>query len=198
VVVDEAGRLHEGVGHDRADEPEAPGPQVFGHGFGLGRRARHLGQRGEPRRVGRPAGSVRPDDVDQRLAGLVQRQDRPGVGDRRLDLGPVADDALVAQQPGHVGLAVGRHPVGLEPVERGPEARALAQDQRPRQPGLERLEAHQLEQPPLVPQRPAPLVVVVGDVARVAARPAAPGPAVFAHHEVFHVVWHAADRNGRV
>src|SRR5690606_5946958 len=84
------------------------------------------------------------------------------------NLGPVAHDAGVGHEPGDVGLAVAGHDLGVEPVEGGQEGRALAQDGDPRQPGLERLQAQQAEQGALVAQGAAPLLVVVGDVQRVA------------------------------
>ena len=119
--------------------------------------------------------------LDQRPALLVERHDGSGVGDGCLHLGPIADDARVREEPGDVVVAVAGDDVGLEAVERLAEARALAEDDQPREPGLERLQGHELEHRPLVAQRPAPLVVVVVDVERVAGAPAAAQLAVVAH-----------------
>ena len=110
-----------------------------------------------PRRVG---GLEAPDEVDE--AALVAQGDGgPGVGDGRLDLAAVADDAGVAEQPLDVGVGVGRDDVGVEVGEGGAEVRALAQDRRPRQAGLEALEADPLVEAALVADRHAPLGVVV-------------------------------------
>ena len=72
-----------------------------------------------------------------------------------------------------VALAEARDRVGIEAGERAAEVLALAQDRQPREPGLEPLEAEPLVEPALVGDRPAPLLVVVRDVERVARRPAA-------------------------
>ena len=93
------------------------------------------------------------------------------------DLAAVADDPGVGHQPLDVGVVVGRDPVGVEVVERRPERRPLAQDRRPRQPGLERLEADPLEHPALVADRHAPLGVVVLLHQRVRRRPRRAAPA---------------------
>jgi hypothetical protein len=122
--------------------------------------------------------------VDQRPALVVQRHERPSIGHGGIDLGPVSDDALVGEQPCDVAVAVGRDDVGLEAVERLAEAGPFAEDDQPREPGLEGLERQELEHRPLVAQGPAPLVVVVGDVERVAGAPAAAGLAVVAHPQV--------------
>ena len=68
-----------------------------------------------------------------------------GVGDRGVDLEPVADDAGVGHQPRPVGVVERRDGVGVEAGEGGPEVLALGQDRAPRQPGLERLERQPLE-----------------------------------------------------
>src|SRR5690606_18465680 len=56
--------------------------------------------------------------------------------------------------------------LGVEPGERRPEVLPLAQDHQPGQTGLERLQAHPLEQGLLTAQRHAPLVVVIVHVVR--------------------------------
>ena len=62
-----------------------------------------------------------------------------------------------------------RHDPRLEPAERRPERLALVEDRRPRQPGLERLQRKPLEELDVVVTRHAPLLVVVGDHARIRA-----------------------------
>ena len=101
------------------------------------------------------------------------------VADGRVDLGAVPDDPGVGHQARPVGRVEGGHHARIEPAERGPEGRALAQDRRPRQARLERLEREPFEQLDVVVARPAPLVVVVGDheAIRVGSVGAGPGAA---------------------
>src|SRR5205814_255819 len=90
------------------------------------------------------------------------------------------------QQPRLVVRTEGRHLVDREAGERGPERRALAQDGQPRQAGLERLQGQPLVQAVVGAHRPAPLLVVVCDVLRRAARPAAPRPPVRPDNKIGH------------
>ena len=68
---------------------------------------------------------------------------------------------------------VGGDPGRLEPVESPAEVVALPEDRDPGQAGLEALEDQHLEQRALIVQGHAPFLVVVGDVQRIAAGPAA-------------------------
>src|SRR5258707_150519 len=79
-----------------------------------------------------------------------QRQGRARIRERRLDLRSVADDAGVAEEALHVGVAEAGHRRRVEIRERGAEGVALAEDRPPREARLERLEAHSLEEPSLV------------------------------------------------
>ena len=80
----------------------------------LGRDRRHVGQRA--RRRAR-AGSGANDQIS--AAEVVDRRRGAGVGDRRLDLGAVAHDARVAQQPLDVGRPELGHGGDREARERG-------------------------------------------------------------------------------
>src|SRR5690606_8441327 len=80
--------------------------------------------------------------------------------------------------------AVGGDLVGVEAVEGAPERLALAQDRRPRQARLERLQREALEEAALVADRHAPLGVVVLPQERVARRPRRPQQTVLAAHQV--------------
>jgi hypothetical protein len=179
VVVHEAHRLHERVDRRRADEAEAAPPEI-------------AGQRARRRALGEPAqrgarhapGSLAlrrleaPDVGGERAELALQRRHRPRVAEGRLDLPAVPDDAGVAEQPGHVARSHARHGVDLEIPEGAPEVRPLAEDREPGEAGLEALEAELLEEPAIVGDREAPLLVVVGAVERVAAAPAAARDAV--------------------
>ena len=158
MVVDDAAGLHGRVGGHRAGEGEAVPLELGAQGFG-GRRGRgHVGQC--PRRRSRLA-RVLPD---QRVQAVGQAERGARVGDCRVDLGPVPDDAGVGHQPGDVLIAERGHGGGVEPGEGGAEVLPLAQDRQPGQPGLEALQAEPLEDRRVAVQRAAPLLVVVGDV----------------------------------
>src|SRR4029453_19111067 len=113
-----------------------------------------------------------------------------GVGDRRLDLEPVADDARVTHEPVDVARPELRHLLRVEAGERAAGAVAFVQDRRPREACLGALEDEHLEEVPLVARRYAPFLVVVGDVERVALRnPGAPGHAGAACGPAVAIMW---------
>ena len=143
---------------------------------------RHLGER--PGRAGRRRRRERPE---QRGEPVGQLQRGAGVGDRRLDLGAVADDAGVGQQPRRRRPRRSRRPCRCRSsANASPERRPLAQDGQPGQPGLERLQGQPLVERVVAAQRPAPLGVVVGGVVRGARAPGAAGQPVGADHQVSH------------
>src|SRR4051794_41036470 len=172
MVVDDAAGLHERVEGRGTDEAEAAALEVLRQRDGLGRLRRHVGERARRLVTGRRAVAL-PDELVEGAAVAVQRDRRPRVGDRRLDLRAVADDARVVQQPLDVVVAEPRDRLGLEVRERGAKRLALAQDRQPGQAGLERLERHALEQAAFVGDRTAPLLVVIALVERVAVAEAA-------------------------
>ena len=98
----------------------------------------------------RAAASERPELIGEAGAGVTQYQARPGVVDRRPDLRPVADDARIRQQPRHIVVPERGDRLDIEPGERGAIPLALAQDRRPRQPGLGAFKRQHLEQVALV------------------------------------------------
>ena len=110
----------------------------------------------------------------QRSSGRAQGDRRASVRQRCLDLRAVADDALVAQQALDVGAAVAGEDIGQELGECVLERVAPGEDRPPGQSGLEGLEADPFEQPALVEDREAPLLVVVALEQRIAVAEAAP------------------------
>ena len=111
---------------------------------------------------GRPRPCPRRRERPQQLGEVdIQIADRTGVGDGGLDLRAVAHDAGVGHQPRNVTLAVARDTLDIELVECAAEVVSLAQDDQPRQATLKRLEGDSLEQRLGVPQRLAPLGVVI-------------------------------------
>ena len=79
---------------------------------------------------------LRPEAPEERRQGAVlldHRQGGAGVGERRLDLEPVAHDAGVGHEAVAVGVAERRDRGDVEVRERRPERRPLAQDRQPGQ-----------------------------------------------------------------
>ena len=80
-----------------------------------------------------------------------------------VDLEPVTHDAGVRQQLLHLSGAVLGNGLDLEVVEGGPIRLPLPQDGLPAEAGLRPFENEKLEESPVVVNRDAPLVIVVGD-----------------------------------
>src|SRR5690606_24311288 len=83
------------------------------------------------------------------------------IPDRRRHLRPVADDPGVGQQTLDVVRPVSGNAGDVEALEGAPVPLATAQYRVPAQAGLRALQGQQLEQPRVVMQRDAPLLVVV-------------------------------------
>src|SRR3972149_4033647 len=149
MVVHQADRLHECVTDGRPDELEAAPHEVLRQGLRDPRPRRHL-----PDGMPAVADRMPADEAPQvRVEGselLLHGEERPGALHRALDLGAVANDPLVAEQPADGGGAEARNPAGIEPGERLAISVALAQDRQPGEPGLCALEYEELEQLPVV------------------------------------------------
>src|SRR5919198_2680653 len=109
----------------------------------------------------------------QRRACVAQLENAARIRNRGLDLAAMAHDPRVTEQALDVAIAETRHGVRVEARERAAKVLPLAEDGQPREARLEALEAETLVEPALVRHRTTPLFVVVGDVERVARRPAA-------------------------
>src|SRR3972149_2163610 len=92
VVVDHPHRLHEGIADGRADEAELATQEVLAHRLGFRRARRDRPQRPPPVDP-RTTPHELPEIGVQAAELLLDGQGRPGVGDGRLDLEPVAGDA---------------------------------------------------------------------------------------------------------
>src|SRR3990172_5836286 len=121
VVVDDADGLHEGVADRRPDETKAPLAQRQRHRV----RLRAVGGDLVPAAVGLPqkrlTAGERPQEVAERLADILHRQEGPGVADGGFHLLAVADDLRVAQQAGDVARSVTGDTFRVESVEGAPE-----------------------------------------------------------------------------
>ncbi len=177
MIVDHAGRLHEGIDDGGANEFEPARGKLFRH------LDRKRGGGGNARgRLELIDLGFAVDEIPQKLreASTFFHDLQIGLGarDGALDLGAIADDAgIVHQRMDLLGVVV-RYFVGLEIVESVPEMIALAQDRDPRQPGLKAVEDQLLVERAVVEFRHAPFGVVIGDVKRIFARPRAAGFAI--------------------
>ena len=106
-------------------------------------------------------------------AARLQIEIDPGERDRSLDLGAVAHDARIGHQRLDLRRVVVDDDLGPETVEGGAERLALAQDRDPGKSRLETIEDEFFEQGAVVPFRHAPLLVMIGDIERIGARPGA-------------------------
>ena len=130
MVVDHAGRLHVRVDDRGADEAEAALLEILAERVGLRRSRRHLLVLG-PAILNRLAADEGPQVLREAAVLGLKIQVRARVGDRRLDLQPVADDARILQQPRQLALAEARDALGIKAGERLALALALVEDRRP-------------------------------------------------------------------
>jgi len=172
VIIHHADRLHQRVADGRADKGEAKPLEIAAQQVRRVRPRGHLLQPA-PRVLPRRAVYVAPQKGIERTVRLLDIEHAARVADRGVDLEPVAHNAGVGQQTRRVGLAVPGDTRDVEAVERRAVVLAFAQDRQPTQSGLCALEDQELEQPPVVMQRNAPLAVVVRLIQRVAAAPGA-------------------------
>jgi hypothetical protein len=162
VVIDHAGRLHQGVADCRADELESVPEQVATHRIGFG------GARGN---VGHPPPAVllwfaadeTPEVCVEASYLLAHRKERFRVLDRGGNLQTVSYDAGVAQQPFHVARAITCDFLCAKSSERLPVVLPLLQDRDPAQAGLGAFENEKLEEQPISVHGNAPFFVVIRD-----------------------------------
>src|SRR5437867_7505811 len=145
VVVHHAGGLHESVADRRPHEPEPAPEEIPAHGP----RGLRLGRTLALPAPGVLRGASADELPDVRVEASVlalDRQERPRVGDRGLDLRAVADDARVVHEPTDPRRGVAGDLLRVEAVERLPVRRTLSQNRRPAEPSLGTLENQELEQ----------------------------------------------------
>src|SRR5271166_1526585 len=171
VVVDETASLHKGIGRGRAAKTEAARLEILGDGPAQRRLGRDLGHAGETVLNGLAVHEA-PEKGGQRLA-FRQIEVSARIGDGCFDLAAMPDNARVGKQLRDFPFVVTRDLLRLEPVEGLAEILAFPKDREPGQAGLETLQDQLLEELGVSRFRNAPLLVMVVDVKRVAARPRA-------------------------
>lgn len=161
MVIDEPGRLQEGITDGRSEKPESSLFHIPAHGIGFGRGGGYFRQRMK-RMDDRPAVGKEGQDVVAKAAELLlYGPEQPGIREGRANLEPVFHDAFVVHQPLHILV---RHPRDLLDVEiaEGPAVSGpLAEDRQPAQSRLRALQHEKLEQRPVIRDRLSPLPVVV-------------------------------------
>src|SRR5882762_6921439 len=173
VVVHHAHGLHERIADGRPDEAEAALRQGVAHRIGFTGTRREVAQGAAAILFGSPAHEA-PEKHAERPVPCLELEERTRVRYRRMHLLAVAHDAGVLEELRDLLAIVAGHALRVEPVEGFEKAGALVQDDAPGEPGLEAIEHELREQTPVVAQRHAPLLVVIGEhQGIVAARPAA-------------------------
>jgi hypothetical protein len=172
VIVDHAAGLHEGVADRGADEVEALLAQRLGHGFAFRRLGRHLLQA-----FGIALQGLAADELPKPGGEGALAPDNPQIRLRVLhaggDLGPVAHQALVLHQLGLPGGRVAGDLDRIETVIGLAIVLALAQHGDPGEACLAAFQNQKLEQGAIVAQFDAPFAIVIVDIERIVAQPAA-------------------------
>ena len=144
MVIDHAGRLHEGVTGRGSNETK---PQLF---QGFAHSCRRLGPGGQvsqcrPRILDGTSVYELPEKAGKTPMRLLNFEDATGVIERRLDLPTVPDDAGVLQKPIYGRLPHPCYGLGIE-VLKGPTVPfPLVEDRAPRQAGLGALQGQTLK-----------------------------------------------------
>jgi hypothetical protein len=163
VIVDHAGRLHQGVADSRADEFESALNEVAAHGVGF-RCARRDLSHSPPTILFRFAADKAPQVTVETAELFPNREKGVRILDRRRNLQSVAHDPGVAEQPFQIARAVAHDRFRAKTVERFTVVLAFIENRRPAQTGLRALEDQKLEELSVVMDRHAPFLIVVGDV----------------------------------
>src|SRR3989304_5299402 len=92
MIVHQTDRLHEGIADRRTDETEAAPAKLMAEGFRLARPGGNLAE-APPAILDRFAAGEGPEEAIEAARVAPHDQECLGVGDRRFDLEPIADDA---------------------------------------------------------------------------------------------------------
>jgi hypothetical protein len=172
VVVHHPDRLHERVADGGTDEAEAAFFQVLAHRVRFGRGGGNLLHR---------AAAVLPGLAIDELPGVaveaaelaLDRKERPGIGDRGLELEAVAHDARVAHECPQFARAETGDLRGVESCKRAAVVLPLPQYRVPGEARLRAFQDEELEQPAVIVHRGAPFPVVISDLQLIALTPRA-------------------------
>jgi hypothetical protein len=180
VVVHHPDRLHERVADRGADEAEAAFLQVLAHRVRLGRGGRNLLHRA-PAVLAGPAADELPGVAIEAAELALDRKERPGIGNRGLELEPIAHHARVAHERPQFARAEAGDLRGVESREPAAVVLALLQYRVPGKARLRAFQDQELEQPAVIVQRNAPFPVVISDLQLVDFAPRAAALRVLRH-----------------
>src|SRR5690625_2965577 len=181
MILHQACRLQVSVYSDGSGEPEA---RSAAHGADL---ITQLGAGRHGCLVPAPAPHRRtrdapPEPIAERAVIVLYAQVRTGIRAGSRKLLPVADDGRICQQSIKLAVSPARHNRSIEPAERSAEGFTPAQDEPPAQCCLERFKHEKFEQFLIVPQRDAPLLVMISAVQVIArGHPATAGQSISKH-----------------
>src|SRR5579872_721374 len=162
MIVHHTDCLHEGIADRRSDKVKSPAFEVFAH------RVRFLGaRRNLLERLGRVHSRLASDELPdvgiEAAEFFLHAKERLRILNCGCNLEFVANDARVAQQLLHLAPVIERNASRIESIERLAIVAALVEDRIPAQSGLSAFENEELEEPAIVVQRNAPLLVVIAN-----------------------------------
>src|SRR5713101_2983075 len=194
VVVDHANRLHESIADGRPYEAKSALDQVTAQHSGLLRLSRDLLEP-SPSVLDGYAAHELPHVAGEAATLALNDKEGAGIGDRGLDLGAIAYNAVVLHQALNICFRELRQLGGIEARKHSAVGLALSENGEPAQTRLRSLEDQKLEKPTIVVLGHTPLLIVVADVQRI------PSPAAAAPHcpsscmEIITNLWSRSTRN---
>jgi len=167
MVVHKSGRLHEGITDCGSDKTKAALLQRFGQGVRL-RSARRNVTLTTPTVEFWRLFDEGPDESIETAELVLDREQRAGVADGALDLEAIAYDGGAFQQRLDATAVESCNPRRIEFGKGTAITVALVENRLPGKPGLGAFQHQKLEQPPIVMERNAPFLVVIGKHACIA------------------------------
>src|SRR5216683_4683422 len=175
VVVDHANGLHECIADGRPYEVKSALDQVTAQHSGLLRLSRDLLEP-SPSVLDGFAAHELPHVAGEAATLALNDKEGAGIGDRGLDLGAIAYNAVVLHQALNICFRELRQLGGIEARKHSAVGLALSENGEPAQTRLRSLEDQKLEKPTIVVLGHTPLLIVVADIQRI------PSPAAAAPH----------------
>src|SRR6516165_10253990 len=162
MVIDHTRSLHEGVRDGRTHELEAALLQVLAYGVRLRRASRDLLERA-PGVDERSAANELPEISVEAAEFVLHSQHGTGVLHGGIDLQAIANNAGVGEKLPHLALSIPRDCRSIKVVKGSPVVVPLLENSLPAQACLGAFQDEELEEPSVVMDRNAPLLVVVED-----------------------------------
>src|SRR5579875_2721079 len=171
VIVHHPDRLHEGVADRRADEPAPVSLQIGAQSMRFRRGSRYVGERAPGVYPG-PAIYIAPEEGIEGTELILDATHGACVIDRCLNLGTIADDTAIHQQPLDVGLTIPGDGCDVETLEGCAVSLPPLQDRIPTEARLRTFQNQHLEERAVVMPGHPPLLIVVAHK-QVVGRPSA-------------------------